>query len=1102
MTPSSCPTMVAPQTPHGPNPATIPIIPTKVRNPLPFPPLLRFILTGCFLDITVLHSIVAAAQDQLEYAPDPKPLPAAVLFKAYDDILPTFGIDPDSDHHLSAFIFRIGGEQGHGSLSDKFQAILGRMGILLEFGDNTTVSVRTSPSLSLSPVQSLSSRPNFDHDQHSSESIASGHAMPPLRDASPVMKDTPALHAENLVNGRHNSGEEELRTDAHQLARCDDPRLARKSHLHGTSQSSAKSDDDDDDDPVPFGRRAALASALDRWRSVAAPRIQQGGHHHGATLSRRHSVGTGHGNGDGQSSHGDASKMPEAAAPADLNRSDASPNAKPGKAANTPLQLEGYTLRRPLTDEEAPDLQVQRERLLHRAARAREIYLASKVFNRWAHRTATRLEREAVARRHMIRFRCFRGWSHAPSSKLPAVDSLRVATAVQKLHRAVAYQEEQLSLAASAIAEAHRLKLAQRAFERWTCQVMEQASRQRCAKRIRLGTVGRWMLNAGEDSASRQAAIAHSTRCSEANATNKWLCQAQEGNGRFAAARHVGVTRLSFAYLGEWWDQAEIKRRSQACRWYLLMEQASMAFNHWNLRARVQAFRWRCEYLSVTKVLDVWLQRARQENESSSAARHHHELTSKFKACNQLRRLDRECSDLSHLQGRARLYIRSTRLLKVFDGTVEQRKNQMKNIVRRYLMMRYTQVSSKRRKRNFYAALDGWKAATAEAQDQARVANDAKIANDGEQRRLVFADWRSQAAEERQLQVEAKSFYRRAWLKLWDEYSAHQRHSEDQTWGLWASQQQRHCLKTWSIATLQRSGQAHTATMVQQRHGRESRGRVFQRWKQYLNDAKRSTLEPDTGFITRSEPHHRSSWRSLPARLSSMRQFPYDPEYPPSAMETPTRWTGLPVPMANTVSSRLMAPVTEADDESAATSSAAGDAQAWEPHHPRGPAGSIFAAQLPSTTPQAPVPAHLEHRPRVPYSKPGSLSRSVVVGSVRVRPSPRHSIPYRPTAGSAEGASRSRGDLDFAPYTQSSGAASRRTAGLGPTGLQQTAPSASFISGRGGRAVAGIASRATASQQDSSSRAGRPLGNVPPLSRSKTRQPTPALNTRDSGPGG
>lgn len=115
-------------------------------------------------EIAVLHSIVAAAQHELDHAPDTKPLPAAVLFKAYDEILPNFGIDPDSDDHLSAFVFRIGGEQSHGTLFDKFQAILDRMGIVLEFGDDTPILAQSSPS-SPSPAQLRSSRLGVGHGQ-------------------------------------------------------------------------------------------------------------------------------------------------------------------------------------------------------------------------------------------------------------------------------------------------------------------------------------------------------------------------------------------------------------------------------------------------------------------------------------------------------------------------------------------------------------------------------------------------------------------------------------------------------------------------------------------------------------------------------------------------------------------------------------------------------------------------------------------------------------------------------------------------------------------------------------------------------------------------
>lgn len=978
---------------------------------------------GC-LDITVLHSIVTAAQDQLDGAPDPKPLPAAALFKAYDDILPAFGIDPDSDHHLSAFVFRIGGEHGYGTLSDKFHAILGRMGIVLEFGDNTTPSARTSPSLFASPAHSQSSRIDLDNGQRSSDGISSDNGLPSIPDTSTDARDVPALGVAAVRHlgpapaspGSHDHGYPAEASDgsgagtppARLAAQPTDPPLPREPSLRANQPSA-----NDGEEPLSAGRRAALVSAFDRWRSmtaVKAPRERRLGQH-GRSRLQRSSGCCRDDLVDGMAAAVDGTYPASPASPPALliprqtelgiarQQPHASPSTRPSTAADASREPGRDDLQGPPRDGEVPLSPEDYQRLLHRAARAREIYLASKVFNRWADRTATRLEREAVATRHMIRFRCFRGWSQAPTSKLPAVGNLRAATAVQKLHRAVAYQEEQLSLAASTIATAHRLELAERAFNRWACQVMEHASHRRSARRVKLKAARQCISHAWEDAASRQAAATHNTRYHEAGAAHRWQCQAEQAKRRFAAARRVAAVRLYSAHLEAWLDQAEVKRRSWACCRHLLAEQASTAFYQWNLRARAQAFRWRCEYLSVTSRLDKWLERARQDNQADSAARLRYELASKANMCEQMRCRNRQWSDLGYLHRRARLYIGATHLLKILDGTVKQRKSRARNIVRRYLMIRYTQVSSRRRKRNFYTALNRWHVAAAGALDSVRVADDWRAAIKARRRRANFAGWRRQVAARRRLQAAAQTWYSGAWVKSWDEYSARQGHRNAQAWGLWASQEQRHCLKAWSIATLRRSGQAHTATMVQQRHGRESQSRVLQRWKQSLDEARGSALEPGSASTARPGllAGYRSGRRSLPSRLWLTRQI----EYPTSPMETPTRWTGLAVPMTtNVLSSRPMARVEEVDDESAATSSTMGEAQGWQPRPGRGLGVSLLAAQSPSTTMQAPLPAHLEHKQRLPYrSGPGQLSRSAATRWALGRPDPRpSSSPYRPAA--------------------------------------------------------------------------------------------------------
>ncbi|OHE91593.1 hypothetical protein CORC01_13102 [Colletotrichum orchidophilum] len=84
-------------------------------------------------EIAILHNVVTAAQENLELLPEGERLATNALFQAYDAVLPLFGIDPEEDHHISRLVFRIGGERGEGSLVEKLRAVLSRMGIGLEF---------------------------------------------------------------------------------------------------------------------------------------------------------------------------------------------------------------------------------------------------------------------------------------------------------------------------------------------------------------------------------------------------------------------------------------------------------------------------------------------------------------------------------------------------------------------------------------------------------------------------------------------------------------------------------------------------------------------------------------------------------------------------------------------------------------------------------------------------------------------------------------------------------------------------------------------------------------------------------------------------------
>ncbi len=971
-----------------------------------------------------------------------------MLFKAYDEILPTFGIDPDSDHHLSAFIFRIGGEQGNGSLSDKFQLILGRMGIVLEFGDNSTVSAPTSSTLSTSPSQSHSSRPNSAPKPHI---VGPSQEAPIAAEVSWKVAGAPFLA--NLSVRRHvppdapNSDAQNAPLRAylgHSLDKPDDQGLhgfVDRPSTHPEKPTPAALEEASHNKPEeshhsgrfghiypahasnePTTRDPGVMSAGDRWRDLARVLSSQRtrgkdalGKHRTAVLS--------------MSTRPDAdtveSRLPllqdprgllapvlassgrshaEILGEQDGQMSIASPDRLP-EAPVTPLNLmhgEKRTLSTAMArvrDRHA-DLE---DILLHRAARAREIYLASKFFNRWADRTATKLEREAVARRHMIRFRCFQGWSRAPTLKVPAAEHLRATTAVQKLRRAIAYNEEQLSLAAAALAQASQVRMVQVALSRWTCQAAQYTFRRRLASKSLREGIKRWSARARENAVLGRAASSIAARGVELGAVNRWTSHVQSSGAEFAAAQHLAAAFGSTSCLREWVCQVEVSRRAREYRQLRREEQLRTALDAWGLRARVQAYRWRREYLSVTEAFDRWIEGTRREKVAADAAQHHRKLTGVAKAYDRTGRLDRDSLELTRLHTRARLFIRSSRLLTVLDAAVDRRKHRMRSMVRRYLMARYTQMSSKRRKRNFYAALDRWTAASQDGALAAQLAESLHANRAATLCRGAMLVWQRGATDDQQLQLAARGHYKQGCIDAWATLMAQHGADEASAWGVWAAEQQRHSLKAWSIAALQRNGQAHSATVLRQRHARDNRLRGLQQWKRALVDARpggNGQLSPAATekFSTRSTNH--ASWRSVPPRLSYIRR---EQDFSITPMQTPTRWTGTALPMTSTDrASRFMATVQEADVKSAATSSAAGDAPTWG-RISRESVEGLVASHLPSTTPQAPVPTHLERQGQLSLPRARQLSRSLLARSAPVQPISRHARSYQPLPAAALG---------------------------------------------------------------------------------------------------
>ena len=84
------------------------------------------------IDVEILHNIVVLAQTTLPTLPERERLPTNALFNAYYDILPRIGVNADYDSRYARVLFKIGGLRSQGTLYEKFEEILSRMGIDIE----------------------------------------------------------------------------------------------------------------------------------------------------------------------------------------------------------------------------------------------------------------------------------------------------------------------------------------------------------------------------------------------------------------------------------------------------------------------------------------------------------------------------------------------------------------------------------------------------------------------------------------------------------------------------------------------------------------------------------------------------------------------------------------------------------------------------------------------------------------------------------------------------------------------------------------------------------------------------------------------------------
>ncbi|KAH8892509.1 hypothetical protein GQ53DRAFT_840885 [Thozetella sp. PMI_491] len=226
-------------------------------------------------DIQVLHDIVALGEAILPALPERVRLPTNALFQAAEQVLPNHGYEPDfTPAHISRFLFRLGGIRSQGSLYDKFESLLGELGIKLAFDDSgskdeqiteqdlspRSASGRDSHAGSPSPVR-LTVRRRGSHPEHTDRvsllqhpSLGLGHQVR-TRSVSPHLP----LHSRSLLN-RLRTGQN-AGTNAHLRALQDAeeriPDIPPRPHArpfardaHGNPRDETD-DDTTQDPPIP-----------------------------------------------------------------------------------------------------------------------------------------------------------------------------------------------------------------------------------------------------------------------------------------------------------------------------------------------------------------------------------------------------------------------------------------------------------------------------------------------------------------------------------------------------------------------------------------------------------------------------------------------------------------------------------------------------------------------------------------------------------------------------------------------------------------------------------------------------------------------------------
>ncbi|EGY22634.1 uncharacterized protein VDAG_04072 [Verticillium dahliae VdLs.17] len=360
-------------------------------------------------DIEILYSVVSRAQEILSNLPEGEQLATNALFSAYDEVLPLYGIDPEEDHHLSRLVFRIGGERGVGSLLDSCRDVLLRMGIELEIdSDSATMSSAASSHVRADQLDVRDTGPtdiaawNSPDDPTDTQYKNIARSIRSRGSNISVIPDhgsDPALVSQRLETDptrlNHGYVVPELRVRSLELP-GEQMAIQHGSHNESTSADKSISSPKTTNPAIDLGRDAVqeVRRLPVRMRSPTPPRPSA----HitfdwsKASNTRQHLSGI--------SDKNYATQHP-------IPHEEESHNRAAYWQANKPPVPRSHHLQANLDDIRPDD---SYHRLKRRASRAWVLLQLTRAISHWAVFSDEKLERAAIARRHILRIRYFSPW--------------------------------------------------------------------------------------------------------------------------------------------------------------------------------------------------------------------------------------------------------------------------------------------------------------------------------------------------------------------------------------------------------------------------------------------------------------------------------------------------------------------------------------------------------------------------------------------------------------------------------------------------------------------------------------------------------------------